>query len=130
MDTRLEQSVDGQEDQVDQDYMAEFRAESVEPGTEQNLSHQEAAARLGSSNRSLSNWVQTAKRQGKRVGGFDAMPTVAELQGKVARGASCPLARQQGAAGRRVFGLLLQLAVLFGHMGANDTAPDLLHPVE
>jgi transposase len=68
-----------------QSYTAEFRAESVELGTEQNLSHQEAAARLGIPKGSLSNWVQTAKRQGKRVGGSDAMPpTVAELQGKVA----------------------------------------------
>ena len=75
-----------------QNYTVEFRAESVELGTDQNLSHQEAAARLGSPKGLLSNWVQTVKRQGKRVGGSDAMPpTVGELQGKVARGAGCPL---------------------------------------
>lgn len=68
-----------------QNYTVEFRAESVELGTDQNLSYQEAAARSGIPQGSGSNWVQTAKHQGKRVGGSDAMPpTVVELQGKIA----------------------------------------------
>lgn len=75
-----------------QNYPVEFRAKSVELATEQNLRHQEATARLGTAKGSLSNWVRTAKRPGKRVGGTDAMPpTVAKLQGKVVRGASCRL---------------------------------------
>ena len=54
--------------------------------TEQRLSHQEAAARLGIPKGSLSNWVQAAKRQSGNGGVSAAMPpTVAELQAEVAR---------------------------------------------
>jgi transposase len=69
-----------------QSYTAEFRAEAVKLVTEQQLSHQEAAARLGIPKGSLSNWVQAAKRQDGRVGVSAAMPpTMAELQAEVAR---------------------------------------------
>ena len=69
-----------------QSYTAEFRAEAVKLVTEQKLSHQEAAARVGIPKGSLSNWVQAAKRQGEHAAGSAAMPpTVAELQAEVAR---------------------------------------------
>jgi transposase-like protein len=69
-----------------QSYTAEFRAEAVKLGTEQKLSHQEAAARLGIPKESLSNWVQAAKRHGDHAPGSVAMPpTVADLQAEVAR---------------------------------------------
>lgn len=70
-----------------QSYTAEFRAEAVKLVTEQKLSHQEAAQRLGIPKGSLSNWVQAAKRRGEPgVATSAAMPpTVAELQAEVAR---------------------------------------------
>lgn len=69
-----------------QSYTAEFRAEAVKLVTEQKLSHQEAAARVGIPKGSLSNWVQAAKRQGSNGVVSAAMPpTVAELQAEVAR---------------------------------------------
>lgn len=69
-----------------QSYTAEFRAEAVKLVTEQKLSHQMAAARVGIPKGALSNWVQAAKRQGEHAGGSAAMPpTVAELQAEVAR---------------------------------------------
>jgi transposase len=69
-----------------QSYTAEFRAEAVKLVTEQNLSHQEAAARVGVPKGSLSNWVQAAKRHsGSSVGSAALPPTVAELQAEVAR---------------------------------------------
>lgn len=69
-----------------QSYTAEFRAEAVKLVTQQRLSHQEAAERLGIPKGSLSNWVQAAKRPGEHGSVCAAMPpTVAELQAEVAR---------------------------------------------
>ena len=69
-----------------QNYTAEFRAEAVKLVTEQKLSHQEAAGRLGIPKGSLSNWIVAAKRRDEHGGGSAAMPpTVAELQAEVAR---------------------------------------------
>jgi len=69
-----------------QNYTAEFRAEAVKLVTEQKLSHQEAAGRLGVPKGSLSNWIVAAKRRGEHGGESAAMPpTVAELQAEVAR---------------------------------------------
>jgi transposase-like protein len=52
-----------------QNYTAKFRAESVELGTEQNLSHQEAAARLGIPTGSLSNWYRQPSARASALAG-------------------------------------------------------------
>jgi transposase len=68
-------------------YTAEFKAEAVKLVTEQGLSHQEAAQRLGIPKGSLSNWV-SLQRSRKRSAAGTAAPgelTREQLQAEVAR---------------------------------------------
>jgi putative transposase len=48
-----------------QSYTAEFKAEAVKLVREQQLSHQEAAQRVGIPKGSLSNWVASSQRRGQ-----------------------------------------------------------------
>jgi len=67
-------------------YTAEFKAEAVKLVTEQGLSHQEAAQRLGIPKGSLSNWISN-HRQRSRSGsqGAPGELTREQLQVEVTR---------------------------------------------
>jgi transposase len=68
-------------------YTAEFKAEAVKLVTEQGLSHQEAAQRLGIPKGSLSNWVSQQRNRTRSPAGTAAPGelTREQLQAEVAR---------------------------------------------